>query len=181
MSPIFAGTLRRYFILVLTGATPIVCGWIGPSTSAANAASGPEKVPGSRRGVILADRNEALPYTIVDPAQMAIIDVARAEAERRMRRKLLLKVASLRQKNGWAFLFSTMIDENGDPLDLKGTGLEDAARAGVASRAFCALLKRDAGRWRIVETCLGVTDVAWTGWDRKYGAPSAIFKFGTDD
>lgn len=134
-----------------------------------------------QRRVILADHSEALPYAIADPAQMTIIGVARAEAQRRMGRELLLKVTSLRRKDGWAFLFSHMIDENGDPLDVTGTALADAVRAGVASRVFCALLKQEAGQWRIVQACLGVTDVTWTGWSKKYGAPPEIFKFDADD
>ncbi|MFT4163495.1 hypothetical protein [Shinella sp.] len=164
----------------LTATMLIVCGATCPSTSEANA-SDSGRVSGSQRAVVLANGGAALPYTVADPAQMAIIGIARAEAERLVGRKLLLKVTSLRRKDGWAFLFSTMIDENGDPLDLTGTILEDAARAGVASRVFCTLLKQDAGTWRIVESGLGVTDVAWTGWDGKYGAPPEIFEFDADD
>lgn len=86
-----------------------------------------------------------------------------------------LKASSLLYKHSWVFLLSTMVDKKGNPLDLTGTKLEQAAREGAASRVFCALLKFDAGRWKVVASCLGVTDVAWTGWDRKYHAPSEIF------
>lgn len=85
---------------------------------------------------------EASSSTTADSAQRAIIKAGREEAERQMGRKLSLKVDNLRRKDGWAFLFSRMVGPNGDPLDPKGTRLEMAAREGVASRVFCALLKR---------------------------------------
>lgn len=156
----FRNTMRRFFGPVLTGAMLIACGVVFLSAPGANTAP-----------------DEALPYTVADPAQMAMINVARDEAERQMGRKLSLKVSHLEWKDGWAFLFSNMIDENGDPLDLKGTRLEDAARVVVASHAFCALLKQAADQWTIVETCLGTTGVAWAGWSGKYGAPPEIFIF----
>jgi len=110
------------------------------------------------------------------PSENAIIEAARIEVERQIGRKVLLKVVSLRSEHGWAFLFSRMLGANGDPLDLTGTMLERPAQAGTASRAFCALLKQEAGKWRVVTSRIGVTDVAWSGWDRRYGAPSGIFE-----
>ena len=120
-------------------------------------------------------------YSASDPYEMAIIDVAQTEAERQMGRPLLLRVESLQHKDGWAFLYSNMIDENGDPLDLTGSRLEEAAREGGASRVFCALLKQTAGGWNIVDSCLGVTDMAWVGWDEKHHAPPDIMELQSID
>lgn len=118
-------------------------------------------------------RREAAPDMQADKA---LVDVAEDAARQQLGRPLKLDVRSLKRRDGWAFLYSLMLGPDGQPLDLAGTRLEGAAREGAASRVFCALLRAQNGRWRIVDSCLGVTDVAWTGWDRKYGAPKDVFE-----
>ena len=123
--------------------------------------------------------DEAFP--VAGPDRMTLIKPARAEAERQLGRPVELEVSSMLYKHSWVFLFSTMVDKEGNPIDLTGTKLEEAAQACVASRVFCALLKWDADRWKVVASCLGATDVAWSGWDRKYHAPPEKFELENVD
>jgi len=105
----------------------------------------------------------------------AIAAIARKAAEKEIGKPLKLDIRSLRTRDGWAFLFSNMVDGRGEPLSLQGTRFAGAATEGQASRVYCALLQRRGDRWRIVASCIAVTDVAWTNWAEKYGAPPAIF------
>lgn len=115
------------------------------------------------------------PDALLEPSR-GLIQPAREEVERQMERQIWLKISSIRERDGWGFLLATMVDPKGEPLDLTGTKLEEAAREGAASHLFCALLRRHTGEWHVVASCLGVTDGAWAGWGRKYGAPSEIFE-----
>lgn len=119
--------------------------------------------------------SSAQPSSIDPAARSAIVGPTRAEAGKRLGRAVSLKITSLKREGAWAFLVSRMVDQTGEPIDLAGTRLEAAARAGMASRTFCALLRQEDGTWMVVASCLGVTDVAWSGWDQRYGAPAGIF------
>lgn len=120
-------------------------------------------------------------YPVAFQDRMTLVAPARAEAERQLGRPVELKVSSLLYKSSWVFLLSTMVDAKGEPLDLTGTNLGEAVREGVASRVFCALLRWDAGRWMVVASCLGATDVAWAEWAEKYHAPPEIFELQNAD
>lgn len=113
--------------------------------------------------------------------RQAIVDVAESAARQQLDRPLALNVKSLNQKGDWAFLYAVMLGQDRKPLDLAGTRLAEAAREGMASRVFCALLRFRNAQWTIVASCLGVTDVAWTGWSRTYGAPAELFELHNID
>lgn len=116
----------------------------------------------------------AFPVAFQD--RMTLVRPARAEAERQLGRQVELDVSSMLYKDSWVFLMSRMVDAGGAPLDPTGTKLEPAARQGGASRVFCALLHFESKRWKVIASCLGVTDVAWAGWARRYRAPPEIFE-----
>lgn len=114
-------------------------------------------------------------HAVADPAVSPIVSAAAAEAARKLGRPVVLAPRSLKQRDGWAFLYAHMLEKSGQPLDFRGTTLAESARHGAASPVFCALLHLETGAWRVVASCLGPTDVAWAGWDARYGAPPAIF------
>lgn len=105
----------------------------------------------------------------------AAVDIARREAQRRIGRPLALDVKHMREIDGWMFILSELRGPDGALLDYGGTYLEGAAKEGGASHVFCALLERREEKWVVAATCLGATDVAWEDWDRRFGAPSALF------
>lgn len=129
----------------------------------------------------IAQSSAASPTPLTSANDGIIVECSQKEAQRQLRRTLVLEVQSLKQTDGWAFLLSQMRGTDRRPLDLTGTWLEDSARAGVASRVFCALLRYRSGHWQIIASCIGVTDVAWMDWHRKYGAPTKVFELGDAD
>lgn len=105
----------------------------------------------------------------------SILDVAREPAEQQLSREVRFRVRRLAVDGPWAFLFAEMQGPDGKPVDYAGTPLAQAAREGVVSRAFAALLRRDGARWRIAASAVGPTDVAWQDWSQKYGTPAQLF------
>ncbi|WGG59455.1 hypothetical protein [Brucella intermedia] len=124
--------------------------------------------------VARADDNRTEP-TLLPADSKAIAALARKAAEADLGKRLTLQIVSMRAARDWAFLFANMVDRDGKALDLQGTRFAGAAAEGQASRAYCALLKRRSEGWTIVASCMAITDVAWTGWASKYGAPPEIF------
>lgn len=105
----------------------------------------------------------------------SILDIARQPAEQQLSREVKFRVRRLAVDGPWAFLFADMQGPDGKPVDYAGTPLAQAAREGVVSRAFAALLHRDGSRWTIAASVVGPTDVAWQNWSQEYGAPAQLF------
>jgi hypothetical protein len=76
-------------------------------------------------------------------------------------------VHALNQVGPWAFLFARMQRPDGRPLPRAADDLD--------SNDYAALLRQDGNGWRVVDFAVGPTDVAWEGWDRRYGAPASVF------
>jgi len=104
-----------------------------------------------------------------------IVDVARQSAEQRLSREVKLRVRQLAVDGPWAFLFAEMQGPDGKPVDYASTPLARAAREGVVSRAFAALLHREGSRWKITASAIGPTDVVWQNWSQEYRAPVQLF------
>ncbi|MBK7996108.1 MAG: hypothetical protein IPK14_22850 [Blastocatellia bacterium] len=65
---------------------------------------------------------------------------------------------------------------DGKAIDYKVTPYREALEEGLFDDGICALLHKEAGKWKVVVYVIGATDVAWDGWDKEYKAPQAIFK-----
>ena len=108
----------------------------------------------------------------------ALLDAARVPVSETLGRPPVFAVRQLNRKEDWAFLFADMQQRGGAPYDYSGTAKAEAARRGLVSRVYAALLRRDTNGWRVVECAIGPTDVAWSGWAAKYGVPESLFLFG---
>lgn len=97
----------------------------------------------------------------------ALLDAARGPAEARRGQPVQFVVHALNRAGPWAFLFARMQRPDGHPLD--------RAADDLASNDYAALLRQDGSGWRVVDFAVGPTDVAWEGWDRRYGAPASVF------
>ena len=106
----------------------------------------------------------------------AILDAARKPVVARLGKPVKFKVQNLRHDGIWAFLTAELQDASGHPLSYKGTPLAEAEAEGVVSKDYAALLRRDHGRWRVVDQAIGPTDVAWEDWSQKHSAPAALFR-----
>jgi len=106
----------------------------------------------------------------------ALMDAARVPVQKQLKKPVIFKVDALKVQGAWAFLRGVPLQPNGKPMDYKGTIYEESIREGAFSGMVCALMKREKGKWKVVDYAIGPSDVAWDDWDKRYGAPSSIFK-----
>lgn len=104
-----------------------------------------------------------------------ILDVARQPVVKRLGKPIKFKVQRLGREGDWAFLMATMVDAKGRPITYAGTPLASAEAEGMVSKDYVALLHRTNGQWRVVDTAVGPTDVAWADWAQKHAAPRLLF------
>lgn len=104
-----------------------------------------------------------------------LLEAVRAPLEQRMRQPVRFVVKQLKASGEWAFLRAAMQDADGRPISYAGTEFEGAADAGLMSKDYVALLKRNGAAWNVQVDRVGPSDVAWTTWAQDYGAPEAIF------
>ncbi|HWX42671.1 MAG TPA: hypothetical protein VN345_16080 [Blastocatellia bacterium] len=104
-----------------------------------------------------------------------IMDAARIPVEAEFKKKIVFKVDHLKVDDQWAFMVAIPQQQDGKPAYV-GTPYEARWKAGGFSNLVCVLLRKQNSKWRIVTYSIGPTDVVYEDWDRKYKAPSAIFK-----
>lgn len=118
---------------------------------------------------------------LVDTAdRTAILDAARIPVAEELGKPPVFIVRQLNREGEWAFMFADMQQQGGQPFDYSGTRKAEAARRGLVSKSYAALLRKTDRGWRVVEAAIGPTDVAWEGWPAKYGVPGTLFVFATD-
>jgi ketosteroid isomerase-like protein len=105
----------------------------------------------------------------------AAIDAARAEAGKQLQKPLKFEHEKIKSSGDWAFVMAQLRTPEGKPFDYADTKLASAAKEGMLSTRFVALLRSAGGMWQIVDYRIGPTDVAWEDWAKKYGAPAEIF------
>lgn len=109
------------------------------------------------------------------PERKAILDALRIPVERDLKQKIVFVADDFKVQGSWAFVGGRPTTPKGDAPDLKNTkwaGLED-----VFDDNFFGLLRKRAGKWRVVTYALGCTDVCYVDWWRKHQAPKAIFPY----
>jgi hypothetical protein len=104
-----------------------------------------------------------------------IMDAARIPVEAEFKKNIVFKVNHLKVEDQWAFMIAIPQQPDGKPAYV-GTKYEAQAKAGFFSNLVCVLLRKQNSKWKIVTYSIGPTDVVYEDWDRKYKAPSAIFK-----
>ena len=110
-----------------------------------------------------------------DAERARMLDVARAPVAKRLGKPVKFVVRTLERQGDWAFLIAAMQDGSGRPISFTGTPLASAEAQGMVSKDYAALLRLNGGQWRVVDTAVGPTDVAWADWPEKHGAPKSLF------
>ena len=105
----------------------------------------------------------------------ALLDAAHASVRAALAQPVRFVVERLRVDGDWGFLYAQMQREDGGAIDYAHTAFADAARAGMRSQDYAALLQRDGERWRVRTQAVGPTDPAWLAWPEQQGAPAALF------
>ena len=118
------------------------------------------------------------PYTPMqgDAERRAITDALRAPVEKQLKQKVVFKIDHLKVQNDWAFLRGVPRRPDGAALDYAGTPYQTAVEEGAFDDGVVALLRKRQGKWQVVQFVVGATDVPYVDWDKKYRAPSAIFR-----
>lgn len=76
----------------------------------------------------------------------------------------------------WAFVVGQARDGRGGAPNWKITEYRQRIDVDGFEDNLFALLKKSGGKWRVVTYMIGCNDVCYLGWDKKYKAPTAIFK-----
>lgn len=111
------------------------------------------------------------------PERKAILDALRIPVERDLKQKVVFVAENFNVYGNWAFIGGTPQAVNGGELNYSRTQYADAEESGAFDNNFFALLKRNAGRWKVVTYAIGCTDVCYADWWRTHRAPKAIFPY----
>jgi hypothetical protein len=110
------------------------------------------------------------------PEGRAVVQAAQAVAAKALKQPVTVVPDTVKLAGTWAFVVGQMQTAQGKPIDYTGTRWEQAAKEGGVSRLVVVLLRRSQdGGWRTVDHLVGPTDVAWSDWATKHGAPAALF------
>lgn len=109
------------------------------------------------------------------PERKAIMDALRVPIQKTLKKKVVFKANHFKVLNGWAFVYGEPLQQNGKPMDYKGTQYQEAIDLDMFDSNFCGLLKKQGKKWIVKDWRLGMTDVGWEPWSKQYGAPRSIF------
>lgn len=107
----------------------------------------------------------------------AILDALRVPVEKELKQKIVFATEHFKVSGAWAFLGGDPQSANGGRPDYRGTPYQEAIDADMFDNNFFAILKKSAGKWKVVHYAIGCTDVCYADWWRRYKAPKAIFPY----
>lgn len=105
----------------------------------------------------------------------AILAALRAPVEKTMKQKIVFVTRTFNVQGNWAFVSGEPLTPAGKKPSLKGTVFE--GEEDMFDDNFFGLLRKRNGRWRVVTSALGCTDVCYADWWSRYRAPKAIFPY----
>jgi hypothetical protein len=106
-----------------------------------------------------------------------ILDALRVPVERDLKQKIVFVAENFNVYGNWAFVGGTPQTAKGGSPDYSRTQYADAQDSGAFDNNFFALLKKSAGKWKVVIYAIGCTDVCYADWWRRYRAPKAVFPY----
>lgn len=107
------------------------------------------------------------------PERKLILDALRIPVERDLKQKIVFVADDFKVQGDWAFVSGRPTTPAGENPNLNNTawdGQED-----MFDHNFFGLLRKRAGKWRVVAYALGCTDVCYLDWWSRYKAPKAVF------
>jgi hypothetical protein len=111
------------------------------------------------------------------PERAAILSALRVPVEKELKQKIQFSVENFKVQGNWAFLSGEPQSMSGGRPNYKGTQYQSAIDAGAFDNNFFALLKKTGGKWKVVTSAIGCTDVCYLTWWKDYKAPKAIFPY----
>lgn len=107
----------------------------------------------------------------------AILNALRVPVEKQLKQKISFSIDHFKSNGEWAFLSGEPRTPGGARPNYRNTPLREAVEAGVFDNNFFALLRKTGGKWRVVTSAIGCTDVCYATWWKDYRAPKAIFPY----
>ncbi len=87
-------------------------------------------------------------------------------------------VDKLVMKSGFAYFHGRAKDSLGKDIDFTKTAYKQAVKDGLFDGdTAVALLKKTAGKWKVLTHVIGPTDVAWACWWKDFKAPKELFDY----
>lgn len=107
----------------------------------------------------------------------AILNVIRVPVERDMKQKVVFVTEHFNVLGSWAFVGGYPQTPDGGEPDYSKTKFRVAVEDGTFDNNFFALVRKKAGRWRVVTYRIGCTDVCYSDWWSTHRAPKALFPY----
>jgi hypothetical protein len=107
----------------------------------------------------------------------AILEALRLPVEKDLKQKIIFNVEQFNVSGNWAFLSGDPQNASGGRPNYRNTKYWEAVDAGAFDNNFFALLKKTAGKWKVVTYAIGCTDVCYVTWWQDHKAPKAIFPY----
>jgi hypothetical protein len=105
-----------------------------------------------------------------------ILAALRPSIEKETGGRVQFVITVMHVMGGWAYVDAKPQRPDGGPINWRATRHREAYDADAFSGLVLALLRRQDGRWTVVDTFIGPTDVAWYEWVKKYKLPEAFFQ-----
>lgn len=97
-------------------------------------------------------------------------------------RPISLSVLTSATDGDWGWIVADPTTPEGAQIDWPQTNYADELledELDQDGRTY-ALLRLENGQWRVVEFAVGPTDVAWTDWPQRHGAPASLMQPPSD-
>jgi hypothetical protein len=107
----------------------------------------------------------------------AILNTLRVPVEKELKQKIQFSVEHFKISGNWAFVSGEPQNMSGGSPNYRNTPYWNAVRSDAFDNNFFALLRKTAGKWRVVTYAIGCTDVCYLNWWKQYKAPKAIFPY----
>lgn len=111
-----------------------------------------------------------------ETANAEVLGVATPVVSASIGQRVTLAPTQVAIRDDWAWIVAQPLTPGGGAIDWATTSFAVQAREGVldGGGTTYVLLKRENGQWRVVEHAIGPTDVAWTDWPTRHGAPADL-------
>lgn len=109
------------------------------------------------------------------PERKAILDALRGPVERELKQKVIFVADKFNVQGSWAFVGGRPQAPDGSEPDYRNTEYFEAKKEGFFDNNFFALLRKVAGKWKVVKYAIGCTDVCYAEWWKEAKAPKTLF------
>ena len=105
----------------------------------------------------------------------AILSALRVPIEKELKQKIQFTIQTFNVQGNWAFINGEPQTLTGERPDFSKTVYREAIENGAFDNNFQAVLKKTGGKWKVLKSAIGCTDVCWLEWDKEFKAPKTIF------